>query len=50
MLIVFGFVLFCTLPHSSFPCAAQYKKELRYLDFYLGIVPANEEGSLTKDG
>ncbi|KAI1724984.1 MAM (Meprin, A5-protein, PTPmu) domain protein [Ditylenchus destructor] len=27
-------------------CGAQYRRELRYLDFYLGIAPANEEGSL----
>jgi hypothetical protein len=26
-------------------CAAQYRKELRYLDYYLGIAPANEDGS-----
>uniref|UniRef100_A0A914BV11 MAM domain-containing protein n=1 Tax=Acrobeloides nanus TaxID=290746 RepID=A0A914BV11_9BILA len=28
---------------------AQYKKELRYLDFYMGIVPANKDGAIDSD-
>jgi hypothetical protein len=38
------------LPRLSLQCMAQYKKELRYLDFYLGIVPANEDGAIDSDG
>ena len=26
-------------------CAQQYRRELRYLDYYLGIAPATEDGS-----
>lgn len=31
-------------------CSAQYRRELNYLDYYLGIKPANEEGEIGVQG
>uniref|UniRef100_A0A7E4V2Q2 MAM domain-containing protein n=1 Tax=Panagrellus redivivus TaxID=6233 RepID=A0A7E4V2Q2_PANRE len=39
-------IVFITLLQKSEACAQQYKKELRYLKFYLGIVPTKDDGKL----
>ena len=43
------FVFLC-LPQESLQCAQQYKKELRYLNFYLGIRPIDDEAKIPVEG
>ena len=48
-LLLFLFV-FIYLPQGTLQCAQQYKKELRYLDFYLGIRPIDDEAKIPSEG
>ncbi|KAI6187107.1 MAM domain-containing protein [Aphelenchoides besseyi] len=43
------FLLLFGIVQITVACAQQYKRELRYLDYYLGIQPANEDGAFLVD-
>jgi uncharacterized membrane protein len=51
---LFNLILFLSLlammPTLVDGCTQQYRRELNYLDFYLGIRPANELGEIGVNG
>jgi len=48
--ILFSLFTIFILPTLVIGCAQQYRRELNYLDFYLGIRPANEQGEIGVQG
>lgn len=42
---IYFICIFALIKYSE-QCAQQYQRELRYLDFYLGIAPTKDDGKL----